>query len=1044
MTQLLTFICDSEKRHNKKYAYYQCACGNQVEKRKDEVNNGKTTSCGCMTKDGRNNLTSNTKHPLYGIYTARKYHRTFGSFELFVAELGQAPFEGATVGPLIPGTEVCPGNVGWNRPIFTHGEDRITTDLFMPLDPKEFGQYNVDAYKEETKESSWIYSLNALTKQYDQLREQYQDDPVALERHIEELSRTEAIDKFDRQEQKVLQSGRAFSAHVWQQFKAKILPLIVERMKMVHASAISGRSGIHHNIVSPILRTGFITPEEIALIGLNSCMDALGDGTGFRTPLVRVYKNIGQRIDDQCYLRWWETAYPSEFQYVDKWILHSNSGYHYKMRKAVSWINNRIEDHPPNAWKRLSGLRDDRGRRLGDEPLIHIGEWVFQAIQSVCMWFTAELLWSADGKSQHKQYFLGLSMEGMKWRNLIDQGIKELLFEAQPMCVEPMPWNEEYHKLNHGGYLVPQPLNFSKLIHGHRGTTPSPEAIRALNKVQSVGYRINPFMYHTLSALLGKNIKIGEKFICHERLEYMEQNFPDIDPAVWNLPPSSSEYKSAKNKIARVYGKCKQNELLQDVPYRTLKTAAKFLNYDRIYFPAYFDNRLRIYYLHTSGLHPQGANYAKSLLLFADPLPVTDENRDAVERDLLISLANCYGNDKISLDDRVTFAKDLVGRLENVAKEPLASGHMAMWTGVSEPFTFLATLRQYHEVFTWKTRNTVDIACGRDATSSGLQLMSALMREEKAMRYTNVIPGDKPQDLYGEVARHAQSLLNNDNWLATQMEKRKANAEKKALKDGKDPGKVPDFTFGLDTNDIQRGTTKRAVMTDSYGASWQSKNEYISEELMKLETQLGRKVTLAEKATVTTAIIDGQSQAFPICDEIKRFFKTVVIDTVGNRDQNVIKWTTPCGSEIQQRYSKSQAKQIKTFAMGGASVYQRKDNNKNGILLTIQEDTPEINSNRHFLGISPNVHHTYDAYICQQSILEAGTDVIATCHDCFYARPGEVRRMVEGVKVSFHRLVTSDVLQDLLRVNEVEGLLVPRFGDDDLLDNFMDSDYCFH
>ena len=1043
MNQLLTFICDAP---TKRHAYYQCNCGNQVERRKDNVSCGIITSCGCQTKDGRNVLNSNKKHPLNNIYHAR-YNHLFPSFELFVAELGLPPFEGATVGPLVPGTEPGPGNIGWNKPIFTHGEDRITQDLFMPLDPKLFGQYNVDAYKEETEESSWTYALNSLTKQYDQLREQYLDDPVALEEKLEELSTTEAIEKFDKQESKVLSSGRCNSSHVWQQFKRQILPLIIERMETVHKNAKMGKSGIHHNIITPILRTNLISAEEIALIGLNVCLDSLGDGTGFKTPLVRVYKNIGQRIDDQCYLRWWESFYPSEFGYVDKWILNGNSGYHHKMRKSVNWFTHKIEDHPTNSWKRLSTLRDDRGRKLGDEPLIHIGEWVFQAIQSCSMWFTAELMWAADGKNPHKQYFFGLSLEGMKWRNLIDQGVKELLFEAQPMVCEPKPWSETYHKHNHGGYLKPQPLNFSKLIHGHKGTVPSPEAIRSLNKLQSVGYRINPFMYHTLASLLGKNIKIGEKFICHERNEFMDQNFPDIDPAVWNLNRSDPEFRKAKNKIAKVYGRCKQNEQLQDVPFRTLKTAAKFLNFERIHFPCYFDNRLRIYYLHTSGLHPQGANYAKSLLLFADPLPVTDDNRDSVERDLLISIANCYGNDKVSMDERVTFAKDLVRNLENVAKEPLAVGHMAMWTGVSEPFTFLASLRQYHEVFTWKTRNTVDIPCGRDATSSALQLMGSLMREEKSMRYTNIIPSDKPQDLYGEVARHAKSLLSNDMWIATQLEKRKANAEKKAKDQGKDPGQVPDFTFDLDVDDITRSTTKRAVMTDSYGASWQSKNEYISEELVKLEKQLERKVTLAEKATVTTAIIDGQKQAFPVCDAIKGFMKEVVKDVIGRQEKAVVQWSTPCGSVIQQRYSKSQRKQIKTFAMGGALFYQSKtkQNTKDGaISLTIQKDTGEVANNRHLLGLSPNVHHAYDAYICQNSILNAGTDVIATCHDCMYARPGEVERMVKGVKESFLKLVTSTVLQDLLDINEIETVLIPRFGDDSLLDNFMDSTYCFH
>jgi DNA-directed RNA polymerase len=590
------------------------------------------------------------------------------------------------------------------------------------------------------------------------------------------------------------------------------------------------------------------------------------------------------------------------------------------------------------------------------------------------------------------------------------------------------------------------PLNFSKLIHGSKGSLPSPEAIRALNKLQNVGWRVNPFMYHTLCALLGKNISIG-KFICHERGEFLDQNWPtDIDPAVWLLPNSDPERKKAKGKIARVYSKCISNEQLAENPFRCLKTAAKMLNQERFFFPYFFDNRLRVYSLHTSGFHPQGANYAKSLLLFADPLPVTDENREEVRRDLLISLSNCYGNDKVSLDDRVVFAEELVKNLENVAKEPLAAGHMAMWTGVAEPFTFLATLRQYHELFTWKTRYDTDIPCGRDAASSGLQLMGSLMREEKSMRYTNVIPGSKPADLYAEVARHATALLKNDVWLQGILAKRLENAKKKAKKTKKEL-QVEDFSFNLDPDEhLSRKTTKRAVMTDSYNASWLSKNEYISEELATLQTELGRKVTLAEKATVTDAIIQGQNGAFPVCKVIKVFFSDVVAKAIGELGKSEIVWSTPCGSTIKQRYNVSQIKQIQTFAMGGSRLYTKKTEKRpdGAVYLTMKKETDEVNGGRHTLSLSPNVHHSYDGYICQQSIINANTDSIATCHDCFYYRAGEVESNVQVVRDAFYRLVTSDVLQRLLEANDIEDMLVPCFGDDDLLSEALSSPYMFH
>ena len=1042
MNQFLTYISDSEGRK----AYYQCVCGNTVEFRKDQVNYGYRKSCGCQTKDGRVNGNNRRQHPLYNIWTAH-HRQTFPSFELFVAELGNPPFEGATVTSLIPGTTACPGNVGWGRPWFKHGNDRLNPELFMPLDPKEFGQYNIAAHQEETDASSYVNALNLLTKKYDSIRLKYQDDPVKMEEEIEKLSITEAVDKYDRSEAKLERGGRAASSTTWQQFRALILPTVVERLQQIHNSAKLSRSGIHHHIITPLVQKELVGYEEMALIGLNCVLDALGDGTGFKTPLTTVFKNIGLRIDDQCYLRWWESHYPSEFGYVDKWILNSNSGYHHKMRKAVTWIQNNIQEPPANAYQRIGSQRDSRGKRIGDEPLVHLGEWVFQGIQSCTLWFAAEKMWDVKGKTDHKRYFLGLSPEGMKWRDLINQGIKELLFEAQPMVCEPVPWPEEHHKHNHGGYLKPMPLNFSKLIHGWKGTKPSPEVIRSLNKLQNVGWKINPFMYHTLSSCLGQNIRIGEKFVCHERNEFLNVHWPEIDPAVWMLDKSDPEYKKAKAQIARTYAKCKTNEQLAENPYRALKTAAKFLNFERIHFNAFLDNRLRAYYLQTSGLSPQGANYAKSLLLFADPLPVTDENREAVRRDLLISLSNCWGHDKVSLDDRVVFAEKLARDLEWVAKEPLASGALGAWSTCSEPFVFLATLRQFHEIFTWKTRSTTDIPNGRDASSSGLQLMGAMLREKKAMEYTNVIPSEVPADLYAEVARHSKALLTNEVWMKAQLDKRLDNAQKKSKKTGKELN-VEHFTFDLDPNEhVGRKTTKRAVMTDSYNASWLSKNEYISEELMTLEQELGRKVTLAEKAIVTTAIVDGQTQAFPVCKVIKDHFAQVVLYAIGEGGHTEIKWVTPDGSVICQRYNHRQVKQIQTFACGGASVYKTKTSKLKGegaIYLSLTKDTDEVNAKRHALSLSPNVHHAYDAYICHQTILNCGTDSIAAIHDCWAWRAGEVEAGVMAAKQAFLALATSDVMEKMLEMNGLQDMMtVPCFGDDSLLAQVLDSPYMF-
>ena len=85
----------------------------------------------------------------------------------------------------------------------------------------------------------------------------------------------------------------------------------------------------------------------------------------------------------------------------------------------------------------------------------------------------------------------------------------------------------------------------------------------------------------------------------------------------------------------------KSEKQYSKAPMRVLKVAARFLNVDRFYLPCYFDTRLRLYYT-VDTVTPNGSDYQKALLLSADGKEVTDENREAVERDLLITLANTW------------------------------------------------------------------------------------------------------------------------------------------------------------------------------------------------------------------------------------------------------------------------------------------------------------------------------------------------------------------------------------------------------------------
>ena len=102
-------------------------------------------------------------------------------------------------------------------------------------------------------------------------------------------------------------------------------------------------------------------------------------------------------------------------------------------------------------------------------------------------------------------------------------------------------------------------------------------------------------------------------------------------------------------KVGKLYN---LNLSLRSQRLQTIKTihlAEKYAGVD-FYFPYQVDFRGRVYPV-PYYLSPQGTDLAKSLLLFSESETIWDVKRDA--KWLAIHGANCFGKDKLSLDERV-------------------------------------------------------------------------------------------------------------------------------------------------------------------------------------------------------------------------------------------------------------------------------------------------------------------------------------------------------------------------------------------------------
>lgn len=1009
----------------------QCACGQffTVEKRYRRR---------ALCRDCTYSSQGHKGGPLYNTWSAN-YRKLWPTFLDFYMEVGEFQ-PGMMLTGKTPGTRPAPGNVHWVKKARTLGPQTFetTTDYEEMLLDAEFKDLAKTAFRFKNHEpSAGIRILDELETEFTALK---QGDTEAWQIQLEKMANDYSIQLQREADLEDAGKGRGSQTRVGREFRNKLAPILALQLEEYHKAALAARSGRHFSLVAPLLeKLDYLT---IAHITVTTVLDHLGRGAAVVHPLSRTYNEIGSRIDHQCFLDEVKRVDPRAFDRIDRWILRSSTmGYSYKIRAAKGHT-----EHVYNF--------------MGEADRIGVGDWAFHCFQSITRWFDTLKFWEGTGKGSKSTYYLSLSPEGLKWRDLLQAAADDRAYETWPMVHPPLEWElgEDGKPTARGGYLKAHPGNTCRLIRNNKGTVPSPKAVAALHKMQSQAFQINPFIYETCKGLLLRSEEIG-RFRTYEKDSWDDIHKPTIDPAVWELGRwdenrhERKEWVRSKKILQIWHSNRKKAEKERMAPFRVLMVAARFKNVDRFYLPCFFDNRLRMYYM-VDTLNPQGSDYQKALLQFADGNPVTPENREQVRRDLLITLANTWANkedgiktDKLSLDGRVEFSESFLRELEGVAKDPLTTASKALWTSASEPFQFLATVREYYEIFVWKTSKVARVANGRDATNSGSQILGAIIRDQKTCIYTNVVPTEAPMDLYGEVAKEAQALLRNYGWLEKELAKAKKRAEKR-MKQKQEEGAVDyvidvdSLTFNLDPSVVDRSVCKRASMCTAYGASWQSKNEYVSEELDDLG--LDQKVSLCEKIIVTNAVIQGQAAAFPKMEAVNKWFKKLAKACL-DQDLTHVRWTTPNGSQVVQEYRERKTKEVTTYAMGGATYWQPTAGNdgiraKDRSRISIQTGWGGVMESKTQTALGANWTHSHDACIVQQTVGDWEQPFYAV-HDCFYGPAGTMEEMCKKARVSFYQTISSDPFGELIRANGVDAEK-PLEGDVRVQDCLF-SDYMF-
>lgn len=606
-----------------------------------------------------------------------------------------------------------------------------------------------------------------------------------------------------------------------------------------------------------------------------------------------------------------------------------------------------------------------------------------------------------------------------------------------PTVIPPQPWEDYYTGGYYGSLAASCTLlrinetygenAFSKKYMERLNQLELTGVRDAVNALQATPWKINSRVLEVINSILEQGGGHAD-IPCTEPL-------PKLPDLVGEYSEEElKEHKKAKAERYRMEGR-RGSKALRALAH--VAVAKDFSNYDKIYFPWNMDFRGRCYPIATFG--PQGTDLDKALLSFADAPPVqSEEDIDW----LAVHGANLAGEDKIPFADRIAWVKTNEQHIIAAAADPM--GTISWWGNLDCPLQFIAFCFDWADMLTYKEEQgtvkgwVTGICVAFDGTCSGIQHFSAILRDSIGGAAVNLIPSDRPQDIYRRVADKVVERLQKDATNGT-MDEDCENDKGTYVKYGTKYLAQEWLNYG-----ITRSTTKRCVMTLAYGAT-----EYGFRDQIMEDTIVPHNI---KNPGVTTWINPAQSARY-MAKLIWDAVGVVVIKAVEGmkwlqdtsklvcKGGHTVTWTTPMGLPVQQAYMDTKSDVIR-MRFGGE--FKR--------IYTFKL-TGNINKRRQASGIAPNFIHSMDAAHLQLTINMCharGINHFSMIHDSYGAPVSQAGLIFKTTREAFIKMYTeNDVLENFK--NDMEVYIerdevvpaIPAKGDLDI-NVVKDSLYTFH